>query len=94
MIYYRRILLDCRWLMNKNRLVWAARRGMLELDLLLGPFVEKHFDALDDDDKLRFEVLLEREDQTLFEWFLKATVPADPGMQHIVQIVRDSRSQL
>ncbi|MDE0842069.1 MAG: succinate dehydrogenase assembly factor 2 [Porticoccaceae bacterium] len=80
--------------MNKNRLVWAARRGMLELDLLLGPFVDKHFDALGKDDKLRFEVLLEQEDQTLFEWFLKTQVPADPNMQRIVQIVRDSRVKL
>ena len=50
--------------MNKNRLVWASRRGMLELDLILAPFVENVYDSLTEDDQLRFEVLLECEDQT------------------------------
>ena len=45
--------------MNKNRLVWASRRGMLELDLILAPFVENVYDSLTEDDQLRFEVLLE-----------------------------------
>ena len=57
--------------MNKNRLKWASRRGMLELDLILQPFVEDHYDALAEDDKLRFEVLLEMEDQQLFGWFMQ-----------------------
>jgi antitoxin CptB len=51
--------------MNKNRLLWASRRGMLELDLILAPFVKDVYDSLEEDDKLRFEVLLECEDQTL-----------------------------
>ncbi len=78
--------------MHKNRLVWAARRGMLELDLLLGPFVETQYDGLCGDDQLRFEVLLEREDQTLYRWFLTGEVPEDPNMQRIVQIVRRSHA--
>ena len=45
--------------MNKNRLLWASRRGMLELDLILTPFVENVYDTLSKDDQLRFEVLLE-----------------------------------
>ena len=57
--------------MNKNRLLWASRRGMLELDLILAPFVEDVYDSLEEDDKLRFEVLLKSEDQTLFMWFMQ-----------------------
>ncbi|MGB2041675.1 MAG: succinate dehydrogenase assembly factor 2, partial [Porticoccaceae bacterium] len=41
--------------MNKNRLMWASRRGMLELDLILQPFVENTYDSLAEDDQLRFE---------------------------------------
>jgi antitoxin CptB len=52
--------------MNKNRLMWASRRGMLELDLILQPFVENTYDSLSEHDQLRFEALLEREDQQLF----------------------------
>ena len=80
--------------MNKNRLVWASRRGMLELDLILSPFVENVYDSLTEDDQLRFEVLLECEDQTLFMWFMQRGQPADPNMQRILQIIRESRKKL
>ena len=80
--------------MNKNRLVWASRRGMLELDLILAPFVENVYDSLTEDDQLRFEVLLECEDQTLFMWFMQREQPIDPNMQRILQTIRDSRKKL
>jgi len=80
--------------MNKNRLVWASRRGMLELDLILSPFVENVYDSLTEDDQLRFEVLLECEDQTLFMWFMQREQPADPNMERILQIIRESRKKL
>ena len=80
--------------MNKNRLVWASRRGMLELDLILSPFVENVYDSLTADDQLRFEVLLECEDQTLFMWFMQREQPTDPNMQRILQIIRESRKKL
>ena len=80
--------------MNKNRLLWASRRGMLELDLILAPFVENVYDSLTEDDQLRFEVLLECEDQTLFMWFMQREQPTDPNMQRILQIIRDSRQKL
>ena len=79
--------------MNKNRLLWASRRGMLELDLILAPFVKDVYDSLQEDDKLRFEVLLECEDQTLFMWFMQREHPTDPNMQRILQIIRDSREK-
>ena len=77
--------------MNKNRLLWASRRGMLELDLILTPFVENVYDTLSKDDQLRFEVLLECEDQTLFMWFMQREYPSDPNMDRIIKIIRDSR---
>jgi antitoxin CptB len=80
--------------MNKNRLRWACRRGMLELDLILEPFVENFYDALEEADQLRFEVLLESEDQSLFMWLMKRQSPDNPDMQRIVQIIHESRAQL
>ncbi len=79
--------------MNKNRLQWASRRGMLELDLILQPFIEDHYDHLGEDDKLRFEVLLEIEDQQLFAWFMRREQPSDPQMQRIVSIIYESRQR-
>tara|TARA_B110000503_G_scaffold73340_1_gene113293 strand:- start:4258 stop:4476 length:219 start_codon:yes stop_codon:yes gene_type:complete len=66
---------------------------MLELDLILAPFVEDVYDSLEEDDKLRFEVLLKSEDQTLFMWFMQREEPTDPNMQRILQIIRDSRKK-
>ena len=80
--------------MNKNRLRWACRRGMLELDLILEPFVENFYETLEEPDQLRFEVLLESEDQSLFMWLMKRQSPDSPDMQRIVQIIHRSRPQL
>lgn len=74
--------------MNKNQLFWASRRGMLELDLILLPFVEKAYPQLSDNDKRSFESLLECEDQDLLAWLLRGEHPSDEAIQKIVQLVR------
>lgn len=74
--------------MEKNRLYWASRRGMLELDLVLKPFLDDHFDDLDDADMQLFENLLEEQDPDLFLWFLKGGDPEDEGLLRIVNIIR------
>jgi antitoxin CptB len=66
---------------------------MLELDLILQPFVENTFDSLPENDQLRFEALLEREDQQLFMWLMKREQPTDPDTQRIVQIIHESRKK-
>ena len=79
--------------MNKNRLMWASRRGMLELDLILQPFVENTYDSLSEHDQLRFDALLELEDQQLFVWLMKREQPTDPDTLRIVQIIHESRQK-
>ena len=79
--------------MHKNRLMWASRRGMLELDLILQPFVEQHYDNLSEDDKSLFHSLLELEDQQLFLNLVRREESTDPDIQRIVKIIHDSRSQ-
>ena len=79
--------------MERNRLFWANRRGMLELDLVLLPFLEKIYPTLEQDDKERYWRLLDSEDQDMFGWFLKRKNPDDPDLLKIVQIIRDTRSQ-
>ena len=79
--------------MNKNRLLWDSRRGMLELDLILQPFTQNHYDSLEESDQLRYETLLECEDQNLFLWLMNREQAKDPDTQRIVQIIRDSRKK-
>lgn len=70
-----------------RRMRWAARRGMLELDLVLEPFVAERFAGLDADDKVRFHRLMECEDQELYAWFLQREEPEDEELAGIVRTI-------
>lgn len=72
-----------------NRMRWAARRGMLELDLVLEPFVQACYRDLDDADRARFQELMLCEDQDLFGWFLRREQPADQELGIIVRKILD-----
>lgn len=76
--------------MDRNRLFWGSRRGMLELDLVLLPFLENVYETLEPEDQRRYQKLLEEQDQDLFAWFLRRTDPEDPELMRIVQIIRDN----
>ncbi len=74
-------------LMNQNRLRWASRRGMLELDLVLEPFVNNIYPTISDKDKVLFESLLTCEDQDLFQWFMRKSEPENQDFKHIVDVI-------
>ena len=70
-----------------NRMRWASRRGMLELDLVLEPFVTARYAQLDERDRQRFQQLMLCEDQDLFTWFMGREQPADKELEAIVSEV-------
>jgi antitoxin CptB len=72
-----------------KRIYWHCRRGMLELDLILVPFVENHLRLLPAPDQQRFVRLLEQEDTDLFRWLLRAESPADADLSNIVGQILD-----
>lgn len=72
-----------------KRLMWHSRRGMLELDLVLMPFLEKYYDTVSPADQALYEQLLESEDQDLFKWFLGKEQPEDESLRHIVNVIID-----
>lgn len=76
--------------MEYNRLWWGSRRGMLELDLILMPFLEKIYPTLSRDEQALYGQLLACEDQDMFAWFLHRQQPEDPAIRHIVDIIRDN----
>ena len=75
--------------MEINRVKWASRRGMLELDLILQPFVETVYPGLEKADQLLYQQLLEEQDNDLFRWLLSSQSPEDHQLQRIVRIIRD-----
>lgn len=74
--------------MDINRLHWASRRGMLELDLILKPFIDNVYPSLSDEDKELYHKLLEEQDQDMFNWFIHRHEPEGEDLQRIVGIVR------
>ena len=68
---------------------WAARRGMLELDLVLGPFVEQRYALLSPEDRELFQRLMLSEDQDLFSWFLRREQTEDEELRDIVKQILD-----
>ncbi|MCK7549328.1 MAG: succinate dehydrogenase assembly factor 2 [Marinobacter sp.] len=70
-----------------KRLWWHSRRGMLELDVLLVPFVEQAYKDLDPEDQARYQKLLSCEDTDMFEWFMQRSRPEDPDLQRIVDMI-------
>ncbi len=90
-------MLETDWLLAKKKpkenlphgqLRWACRRGMLELDILLGDFFDLHYAQLSESDKQAFEQLLGFSDQDLHGFFLGDNQPVDGNIIRIVQIIR------
>ncbi len=77
-----------------NRVIWHSRRGMLELDLVLEPYVKNRYLELGEQDRERYCRLLTCEDQQLFNWFLNKEPVDDPELAEIVQnILEYSKSR-
>ncbi len=74
---------------NKARLRWACRRGMLELDVLLRPFVDEAYDSLSQTDRQIFVRLLEADDPDLFAWFMGHEECHDSELKYMVTKILD-----
>jgi len=70
-----------------NAVLWRSRRGLLELDLLLQPFVRSRYADLSTAEQESFRRLLYREDTDLLAWFKRREIPSDPDIVHIVEMV-------
>lgn len=69
---------------QKRRLRWKCRRGMLELDILLCKFFDEHYDTLTEYERETFAKLLAQEDIVLYAWFMEAEEPQEPAMKMLV----------
>ena len=72
-----------------KRLYWHSRRGMLELDVLLVPFVREVYSTLNEADRNCYVRLLECEDQDMFGWFMQREEPEDPDLRRMVKMILD-----
>lgn len=69
---------------NAAKLRWQCRRGMLELDVILGQLLESTFPKLTEAQQCQFERMLSVDDPTLYAWLIGREVPLDKAMREIV----------
>ncbi len=61
----------------------AWRRGMREMDLILGGFADAHISDLGDHDLADFEALMDVPDDELYGW---VTGRAEPGQEYLTPV--------
>ena len=72
-----------------KRQVWHSRRGMLELDVLLGPFASHALPLISADQQQVYVRLLSQQDPDLFTWFMGHAHSDDKELVAMVQQVKD-----
>lgn len=78
---------------QRARLRWRARRGLLENDLIIERFFDKHEMELTDEDVQSLTVLFEEVDNVLLDLFLGRKEPEgnldQPGVRRVIQMMRE-----
>ena len=69
---------------NVERVRWRCRRGLLELDIVLGRFIERHYPHLDEAQRLAFDSLLDMPDTTLWDMIGGRDLTPQQGTQGAV----------
>ena len=71
-----------------ERIRWRCRRGMLELDLVLTAFLERHLTRLEPRQLHALRILLERSDPELLDFVMGHGDPADDAELELVELMR------
>jgi len=73
----------------KTKLAWQCRRGMLELDVILIPFLANNFDNLDPNQQSLFSELLAEEDPDLYTWLMGFGECSNQSLNSMIQLIRN-----
>ncbi|WP_435626839.1 succinate dehydrogenase assembly factor 2 [Candidatus Ferrigenium straubiae] len=71
-----------------ERVRWRCRRGLLELDIVLGRFVEAHYAQLGEAERRAFEALLDMPDNPLWDMVAGRTAAAFGEQQALLDKIR------
>ncbi len=75
------------------RIKWACRRGMLELDFILGSFLEQGFLNMDDQQQDNLLIFLENPDPDLYSWLMGFAHPTVELDKEMTKLIRQSELQ-
>jgi antitoxin CptB len=71
-----------------DRIRWRCRRGMLELDIVLQGFVNKHYKQLNDAELQCFDKLLSLPDNDLWDMITSKKEVEDRKLQPVLQLLQ------
>ncbi|MBL79190.1 MAG: hypothetical protein CMH70_04035 [Nitrosomonadaceae bacterium] len=75
---------------NLNRIRWRCRRGMLELDIILQGFVDKHYMQLNEAEQEQFDALLSLSDNDLWDTIMSKKKVGNRKLQPVLQLIQTS----
>ena len=68
--------------LEKKRLAWRCRRGMLELDIVLQKFIESNFASLSEAELIQFNTLLDYPDNDFWSLVSTGKIMADNNVMN------------
>ena len=72
-----------------ERIRWRCRRGLLELDIVLGRFVESHYAQLDEPHRHAFEELLDMPDTLLWDMITdRGDAPQQDDQMGVLELLK------
>ncbi|AOE50407.1 FAD assembly factor SdhE [Kangiella sediminilitoris] len=71
-----------------KKLQWGSRRGMLELDVVLIPYLESRSNQFSEEDVALYGELLEETDPDLYAWIMGFERPK-PKFANLVSSIRE-----
>jgi antitoxin CptB len=71
-----------------DRIRWRCRRGMLELDIVLQGFVDKHYMQLNKTELQQFDTLLDLPDNDLWDMITLKKEIEDIKLQPVLQLLQ------
>lgn len=74
--------------MNRFRIEWECRRGMRELDKMIMPFYQNHFDSLTAAQQQTFAEMLTYPDPELFRWVMHQLPAPTQEMTDLIELMR------
>ena len=72
-----------------SRLRWLCRRGMKELDVVMGRYLEQYYTSASSAEQAQFKALLEMPDPDLYDLLLGRSTPPDAELVRFIQLLRN-----
>lgn len=75
----------------KRLMLRSWRRGMKEMDIILGEYANKHLASLPQETLDTYELMLEENDQLLYRWITNPTQDVPAQYEALFQSIRETQ---